>query len=169
MHVSRNTLQNIQVLGNFQNLVIIDASNNKISEVALKLPKLESLNLMNNSLQTFPQLQSMKRLKYLNLSNNRIQDLEDATPEMIPNLERLEIEGNALSYASSQEFQDGFISKLAGFDELKILNVAQNPFAARFEYKARLALLMRNLRQLDGQDAAQLRKTGAEVIDDDDG
>ena len=66
----RNEIQSIDILDTFQNLLVIDASNNYIEGVNLSLPLLRSLDLMNNYLGTFPKLRNMKNLKNLNLTSN---------------------------------------------------------------------------------------------------
>ena len=55
IHLNRNMLNNIDMISRFQNLRVIDASNNYIEEVALhSLQKLERLDLSNNYLKKFP-------------------------------------------------------------------------------------------------------------------
>jgi len=84
LNVSNNSLTgSIQSqIGQLGNLIVLDASNNKMTGVPAEigqLEKLEVLNLSNNQLTGLPnELGNLKNLKILNISGNNYspQDLE---------------------------------------------------------------------------------------------
>lgn len=127
VYLSKNLIHNIDILCNYQNLRVIDASSNYIEEVNLYLPKLESLNLSNNYLKKFPILENMKKLKSLNLNSNELQDFKDVMPHLTPNIRTLDMGNNQLSFENLDAFND-FIDKLQKFSQLRILVVSNNRF-----------------------------------------
>jgi dynein assembly factor 1 len=73
VYLSRNMLVNIDVLNVFPNLKKIDASNNYIKEINLvSLRKLKDLNLQNNFIDKFPNIEKSKDLKILNMNSNKL-------------------------------------------------------------------------------------------------
>ena len=77
LSLSRNMLNNVDVLKSQHNLRVLDCSDNYLEEVNLHLPKLQSLNLQNNYLKKFPVLQNMNNLRYLNLNSNQLVDFKE--------------------------------------------------------------------------------------------
>ena len=77
LHLQRNMLCNIDILNAQLNLRVLDASDNYLEEVNLKIPKLQTLNLQNNYLKKFPVLQNMNNLRYLNLNSNQLVDFKE--------------------------------------------------------------------------------------------
>jgi hypothetical protein len=55
-NLSSNYVSNIDVMANYPNLLIIDASDNYISSINFKLPRLTKLILRNNFLEQIPNL-----------------------------------------------------------------------------------------------------------------
>ena len=86
IYLSSNELESIDLLDKFENLRIIDASSNSISEVNMRLPNLESMLLKDNNLKQFPVLTDMQKLIVLNLQSNKIKDLKNVDPELTPNI-----------------------------------------------------------------------------------
>jgi len=86
------------VLDKFENLLLIDASDNKITEVTQSLPNLNSFLLMNNRLKKFPVLNNMQKLIVLNLKSNNIKDLNNVNPKKIPNVQNLDLSDNKIGY-----------------------------------------------------------------------
>jgi len=86
------------VLDKFENLLLIDASDNKITEVTQSLPNLNSFLLMNNRLKKFPVLNNMQKLIVLNLKSNNIKDLNSVNPKKIPNVQNLDLSDNKIGY-----------------------------------------------------------------------
>jgi Leucine-rich repeat (LRR) protein len=102
----KNSLSNIDDLAQFQNLKVIDASNNYIHAVDLPLPKLEHLNLSNNYLVKFPSLDKSLRLRYINLETNRLEDLKGVKVNFTPNIKILNLGYNNISFEKSGDFRD---------------------------------------------------------------
>lgn len=86
------------MLDKFENLLLIDASDNKITEVTQSLPNLNSFLLMNNRLKKFPVLNNMQKLIVLNLKSNNIKDLNNVNPKKIPNVQNLDLSDNKIGY-----------------------------------------------------------------------
>ena len=86
------------MLDKFENLLLIDASDNKITEVTQSLPNLNSFLLMNNRLKKFPVLNNMQKLIVLNLKSNNIKDLNGVNPKKIPNVQNLDLSDNKIGY-----------------------------------------------------------------------
>lgn len=57
--ISKNYLDNIDILNNYQRLKVIIASDNYIRTVNLQLPKLQDLDLRNNFIEKVPILSQM--------------------------------------------------------------------------------------------------------------
>ena len=108
----------------------------------MHLPYLQYLNLQNNYLKKFPNLDSMRKLTVLNLNSNQIVDFKDFEPENTPNLKTLEVEDNQIVFQSGYDMgpregidvyqvrQDDFgdfIKKMNALEKLKSLNIAENP------------------------------------------
>jgi Leucine-rich repeat (LRR) protein len=55
-NLSSNYVSNIDVMAKYPNLLIIDASDNYISSINFKLPRLTKLILRNNFLEQIPNL-----------------------------------------------------------------------------------------------------------------
>ena len=55
-NLSSNYVSNIDVMAKYPNLLIIDASDNYISSISFKLPRLTKLILRNNFLEQIPNL-----------------------------------------------------------------------------------------------------------------
>jgi len=105
-------INNIDLLGRFTNLRVIDASNNYIEEVTLFLERLESLNLSNNYLKEFPLLENgMKKLKILNLNSNRLVGIRQVIIDYTPNIKTLDLGANRIDFDNAGEF-DEFLTKL---------------------------------------------------------
>lgn len=121
-------INNIDLLGRFQNLRFIYASNNYIEEVVLLLPKLEKLDLSNNYLKKFPLLENgMKKLKYLNLNQNRLVDIREVICEFTPNIKHLDLGGNQIEFDNFNEFYN-FLMKIKEWKGITNLIVEDNPF-----------------------------------------
>jgi len=87
-------INNIDVLNQYTNLRIINATNCYIEEVNLKLPKLESLDLSNNFLKNFPILANMQKLKVLNLNSNKLFDFKQMNIEFTLGITTLDVGNN---------------------------------------------------------------------------
>lgn len=165
VHLTKNHLLNIDAIGQFQNLRIVDASNNYIEEVRLSLPKLESLNLMNNYLMRFPMLKNMKNLKHLDLTSNKITDFKNVVPALTPNIERLELARNDLWFEVKSEFTH-FLRILMQFTKLKVLHIQHNPFLSeqglslirQSNIKLKFLDNLRKLERFNGEDVARIRQ-----------
>lgn len=127
VHMNRNMVSSIDVLNKFLNLRYIDASNCYIEEVNFTLPKLEYLDISNNYLRNFPNLQHMPRLKYLNLNSNQLVDLFQANFENIQHLSQLDIGRNMIEFDSESDETD-FLNKLCKLASLQSLTIEENPF-----------------------------------------
>lgn len=115
-------LNNIDVLNNFQNLKVIDATNCYIEEVNLNLPKLEDLNLSNNFLKAYPVLANMSKLKTLNLNSNKLADLKSMKVEFTQALVSINIGNNpTLQFSSTRDFMD-FLKKISNL-RMKSLDI----------------------------------------------
>merc|ERR1712131_294776 len=88
-----------KIFSNLSNMKRVYLMNNKISVIEpgsfSGLPSLLELKLSNNELTKIPTLTDSKSLLLLDLSNNRLSDL-DGTLLELPNLERLDLQGNSL-------------------------------------------------------------------------
>lgn len=143
---------------------IIDASNNYIEEVNLSLPKLESLNLMNNYLKKFPKLKNMKKLKVLDLTSNKITDFKNVMAGATPNIERLELSRNDLQFETEQEFSH-FIQILRQFTKLKTFQIQGNPFLKierlkqirQINVKEKFLKNLSSLERFNGEDVSKIR------------
>lgn len=165
LHLTKNHLLNIDAIDKFQNLRIVDASNNYIEEVSLSLPKLESLNLMNNYLMRFPKLKNMKNLKFLDLTSNKITDFKNVVPSLTPNIERLELARNDLWFEVEPEFTH-FMRILMQFTKLKVLHIQNNPFLSEQglalirqpNIKLKFLDNLRKLERFNGEEVARIRQ-----------
>ena len=112
IYLNRNMINNIDLLGNFTNLRVIDASNNYIEEVILFLERLERLDLSNNYLKEFPLLENgMKKLKILNLNSNRLVGIRQVIIDYTPNIKSLDLGNNLIDFDNFDEFS-AFLAKL---------------------------------------------------------
>jgi len=94
INLNRNMVNNIDILNQYPNLKVINATNCYIEEVNLKLLKLEHLDLSNNFLKSFPVLANMQKLKVLNLNSNRLIDLKNMNIDFISGLKSLDVGNN---------------------------------------------------------------------------
>ena len=60
LNVSRNMISNLAGINEFENLRIINASNNYIEEVSINIYKLEQLDLQFNYIKAFPDITGCK-------------------------------------------------------------------------------------------------------------
>ena len=112
IYLNRNMINNIDLLGRFTNLRVIDASNNYIEEVILFLERLERLDLSNNYLKEFPLLENgMKKLKILNLNSNRLVGIRQVIIDYTPNIKSLDLGANMIDFDNFDEFS-AFLAKL---------------------------------------------------------
>ena len=80
MNLSNNDINNLSIFtkGNFKNLISLDLSNNKISDIEClgnetNFDKIEKINLSNNNIKMIKKV-NIKSLKHLDLLNNEINE-----------------------------------------------------------------------------------------------
>ena len=80
MNLSNNDINNLSIFtkGNFKNLISLDLSNNKISDIEClgnetNFDKIENINLSNNNIKIIKKV-NIKSLKHLDLLNNEINE-----------------------------------------------------------------------------------------------
>jgi len=102
--VSQNYILSVDVLNQFRNVTIINASHNYIQDIALNLAKLQDLNLSNNFLTKFPLLHHLPKIKKLDLSSNKITEIKvDFKPPASTSLIHLDISNNPFEFATDIE------------------------------------------------------------------
>ena len=74
--ISRNYLDNIDVLNQFQSLKVIIAGDNYIQSINLQLPNLSELDLRNNFMIKVPNLSLTPQLQTLVLNANNISEVK---------------------------------------------------------------------------------------------
>lgn len=70
INLARNMLSSIDALEMYPNLISINANNNYVRFVSLTMKKLRVLDLENNFIQTFPNLDGCPELRSLNMNSN---------------------------------------------------------------------------------------------------
>lgn len=122
---TRNFLESLDPLSQFEQLVKIEANDNYISQVNLNLPRLQQLHLANNFLVSIPDLTKIPMLKDLNLSQNKVTGLELVVSEQsYVQLERLDLSGNLIAPENTQIAR--FMLKLKKFTALVYLDLSGN-------------------------------------------
>eukprot|EP00746_Dinoflagellata_sp_MGD_P070651 gnl/MRDRNA2_/MRDRNA2_28897_c0_seq1.p1 gnl/MRDRNA2_/MRDRNA2_28897_c0~~gnl/MRDRNA2_/MRDRNA2_28897_c0_seq1.p1 ORF type:complete len:1753 (+),score=324.55 gnl/MRDRNA2_/MRDRNA2_28897_c0_seq1:228-5486(+) len=159
LDVSDNTLMEIdciQVERGFENLRILKARRNAITEAVLHLPTLLELNLSWNNLGQMPVLKGLKNLETLILAHNKIQGNWSIVYQC-PRLKRLDLADNLFQLRPS-EVEEGLktLQKLTGLTSLRLKD---NPFARFFsEYQIFCIQILPSLLKLDdGPITAEVR------------
>lgn len=137
----------------------MDASYNFIEEVNLYLPNLRKLNLQYNKLNKFPILEKMHKLKDLNLNSNCLTSFKDVIIDFTPNIEKLDIGQNNLSFKIESDFME-FIEKLKDLNQLTHLDVLGNTFFQKenlkkfkgLDVKEEIIEQLKNLQVFNGDD-----------------
>ncbi|KAF1752772.1 hypothetical protein GCK72_019327 [Caenorhabditis remanei] len=123
LYLAKNQLKELNQLGRFHNLKILDLSSNLIDNCQLlfSFNNLEVLNLSNNSLNQLPDLLKCTSLHTLSLADNMISNLTTIADLICPtNLRKFNISSNSIADLSQ-------FSVLSVYKNLEELSVAENP------------------------------------------
>lgn len=105
LDISHNDISNIIHLQDCFELRILNASHNRISvlsNISRVIPNIVRLNLSNNMIESLDGLSKLTALEKLDLSNNHIDDfMEIEELVVLPHLHDLILEGNAISFKAS--------------------------------------------------------------------
>ena len=123
------------------------------------LPNLRKLNLQYNKLNKFPILEKMHKLKDLNLNSNCLTSIKDVIIDFTPNIEKLDIGQNNLSFKIESDFME-FIEKLKDLNQLTHLDVLGNTFFQKenlkkfkgLDVKEEIIEQLKNLQVFNGDD-----------------
>ena len=127
INISKNYLDNIDILNHYQRLKVITASDNYIRTVNLQLPKLQELDLRNNFIEKVPILSQMPQLKVIILNANNITELKlQCKRENYVNIMKMVFRNNKIKFTNMEVIN--FVKKLKEFKVLKVLNLENNPF-----------------------------------------
>ena len=125
--ISKNYLDNIDILNSLKRLKMIVASDNYIRAVNLQLPKLQELDLRNNFIEKVPILSQMPQLKVLILNANNITEMKlQYKKDNQLNIMKMVFRNNKIKFTNMEVIN--FVKKLKEFKALRVLNLENNPF-----------------------------------------
>ena len=128
-NLSSNYVSNIDVMAKYPNLLIIDASDNYISSISFKLPRLTKLILRNNFLEQIPNLSQFLALQELDLSTNKLTSFRlQIVEENFLNLTKINLNNNKIDFTIDKGGLAEFIDKLKKMKMLGVLNIDNNKF-----------------------------------------
>ena len=111
LNISRNMISNLAGLDEFENLRIINASNNYIEELSVNIYKLEHLDVQYNYLKAFPDIAGCKQLRILNLHSNRLVDFKDVNLSPLSRIKILDLSMNLILFDIYSDFRE-FIEEI---------------------------------------------------------
>lgn len=145
MKKTRRALKSLGALSEFENLTVLDVSNNAVSDMhgLEALARLETLVLSRNHLKKIgPELFSLGSLRDLELSGNFIAHIPRAVAKL-ELLERLNVSGNSLSTLKE-------VDALSSLANLHVCNLSANPFCKLPTYRDYVVFKLAGLETLDG-------------------
>lgn len=155
INLHSNKLTKIENLTYLHNLNHLDLSSNQIKHISgiNSLVSLKSINLSCNLITTIENLDGLQELRWLNLSYNKINNLNGLSGLWGTeySIETIILNGNFI------ESLDEATYYLSGLKKLKHLNLSNNKFGNRADYRAILFSTIKSLVSLDGKD--KLSKT----------
>ncbi|EGT58546.1 hypothetical protein CAEBREN_09555 [Caenorhabditis brenneri] len=166
LYLAGNKLKEINHLGRFENLKVLDLSSNIIEHpVNLSLKSLEILNLSENNLNELPDLCKCVSLHSLNLSRNTISDISAISSCISPStLQTLDISSNSIDDLSQ-------FSTLSFYRKLKEVAVAHNPCITgvtneeKLDYRPYIvACCSEELSMIDGEEIEETVQTEGEWL-----
>lgn len=129
---NKNKLKQIDQINVLENLQVLEANNNFITQVRLTLAHLLKLDLSSNKLDRFPEVIQLKQLRELNLANNLIRVFQPShIRENISNeIQQLYLQQNLIKYKSGLDLHK-VIEALSEKPNLTVLDISKNPFITK--------------------------------------
>lgn len=116
LYISNNSITDISKLQSIPNLLILDASNNLISEIPVEFKKLRYLNCSYNQISHIPcDINKISELVILNLSDNRIVNIPKEFPKQI---KEINLKNNKIKYVPPELQKLTNLTELILFDNL---------------------------------------------------
>lgn len=144
MKKTRRALKSLSALSDFENLTVLDVSNNAVADLhgLEALLRLETLVLSRNHLKKIgTELFSLRSLRDLDLSGNFIAHIPKAVARL-ELLERLNLSGNSLSTLKE-------VDALSSLANLHVCNFSANPFCKLPTYRDYVVFKLAGLESLD--------------------
>lgn len=98
LSLQKNNIQNIDSIGECENLRALHLSHNSLKEIPktiTQLVKLELLDCSSNLISSIPSLKNLNKLRLLNLSHNKLTQI--ASEELSISIKELKLAGNMLT------------------------------------------------------------------------
>jgi len=148
-------------------LEILEICNNNISDLTgiQVLKNLKTLVLKDNNLNKIDALDGLINLQYLDLSCNKLRNVERSNIGFLPNLTTLICDSNYLkninsfsklqslsfvSFDSNKVSEISNIERLSEIENLKEINLNNNPLTKNINYRVNVIRKFYNLNKIDG-------------------